>query len=200
MGSHRADHGTESTDFQADDIASVWSVEDDITPVGTTRKARNSKILEAEFVLSRAFAKHKELAALCKDALAKVPRDRFVDNFRRLLGFYYLDLIRESVSTTEKECVNLVKDPMARIHIASELADSIKPGDPSGEDQSTAEAAREKKGTEAVERWLSLANEGSKTREGAPDVVIRAHALTDDTVVDEELTKGNGPPEPFPPA
>jgi Tetratricopeptide repeat len=197
IGIRRADQDMEGAGFLDDDIASVCSIENDIAPVGPTRKDRNLKILEAEFILSRAFAKHKELAALCKDALTKVPRERFVDNFRRLLGIYYLDLIQESVSMTEKECVNVVEYPMARIHVASELADSIQSADQIGEGQSSTEAVREEQGTEAIERWLNLANEGYRTREGGPEV-FPMHALTDDTV-DEGQTEENESSGPFPP-
>ena len=112
-----------------------------------------------------------------------------------------MDLLQESVSVTEKECVNLVKGSMARTRIASVLADSIESEEPIEEGWSDTAAAREKEGIEAVERWLSLANEGSKSRGPPEDVVTEAHPLADNPTVDERLSlanegsKSRGPPE-----
>ena len=189
----------DDADLLDNDVASVWSVEDEITTPGATRKQRNSKALEAELVLGRAFAKNEELAALCKNALSRIQHDRFVNNFRRLLKSYHMDLLQESISVTEKECVNLVKGSMARTRIASVLADSIESEEPIEEGWSDTAAAREKEGIEAVERWLSLANEGSKSRGPPEDVVTEVHPLADNPTADERLTNEDEPPKPYAP-
>ena len=105
-----------------DDIQSLAS---DLDEVGSQISGpRTSRQMAARDLLAALLAENSALNPLCNDAFSKLGRDRFVDNFRKLLKRCYLDLIPFAHSNLEKATIFLLKNRQSRIRIAVQIADA----------------------------------------------------------------------------
>ena len=75
----------------------------------------------------RLIAQNRELESLCRAALTGMDERHFIENFRRLLKHYYLDLSRLARTDFEQATVYLLRSRPSRIRIAQLIVDRLKP-------------------------------------------------------------------------
>jgi hypothetical protein len=81
----------------------------------------------AEKILAALLARNEELGPLCEEVLRRASKQKLVDNLRRLLKGYYLDLRPRAVSNLENAATNLLKSRYGRVRICAELSDILAP-------------------------------------------------------------------------
>jgi hypothetical protein len=100
----------EYQDIQALDpecgIRSVVSDAEDINSVCSTRRTYPERIAEEH--LGVLLAQKQELRPQCEEALNKMRKPRFIENFRRLLKRYYLDLSRQAETNLQRATTQLL--------------------------------------------------------------------------------------------
>lgn len=72
-------------------------------------------------------ARHEELSPLYEIALSKISKERLVENLRRILKQYYLDLANTARTNLEKAAVQLLRSRWDRIRILQQIIDIIYP-------------------------------------------------------------------------
>jgi hypothetical protein len=115
------------------DIISVASITDDIYSLSSAKRTYQETI--AEDHLSSLLAQRRELKPLYEEALEKLDRTRFVENFRRLLKLYYLDLLGEAKTNLQHATIHLLRSRWARVRISNRLAGIIRPENAEDESQ-----------------------------------------------------------------
>jgi hypothetical protein len=96
---------------------------------------------------------------LYQEALQKLGRSRFVENFRRLLERYYLDLSLQAHTNLQRATINLLRSRWARIRISQCVVDILQPENEEAEpqiEQYIIEAGRK---VLDMESWIAT-NEG----------------------------------------
>ena len=95
--SEAADEGLQSVVFDRDEIS----------PQTSTRKTQLE--VPAERHLSALLAQHEDLKPLYEIVLRRMGKERFVNNFRRTLKQYYLDLVQSTNTNLERATVHLLR-------------------------------------------------------------------------------------------
>jgi hypothetical protein len=113
------------------DIASVISDTMDITFQTPTRNW--PRAIVAETHLATLLAENSDISLLCEELLAKIPRERFVQNFRRLLGSYYLALAKIANSGLEKATMLVLREDDARERVSRSIAERFTPSTQEGQ-------------------------------------------------------------------
>ncbi|KAH7108978.1 hypothetical protein EDB81DRAFT_673156 [Dactylonectria macrodidyma] len=104
----------------SDEIQSLSSDNDDIGSQAsdeTTNEGMTGKALIRVFL-----AEEPQFRALCEKALAKMGRQRFVENLRRLLKSFHKNLSEEAETEAEKAVVKLLHSRRGRLQISNQLA------------------------------------------------------------------------------
>lgn len=107
------------------DIASVTSDPTDIASQTPTRNWPQAVVAEEH--LGALLADNSEISLLCEELLVKIPLERFVQNFRRLLKSYYLDLAEIANSDLEKATILVLRKHAARERISRSVAERFTP-------------------------------------------------------------------------
>lgn len=115
----------EKSERSDDDIKSVVSDGTDNDSLTYGRKTSQEAI--AERYLGILLANNHELKPLYEEALTRMSKSRFVDNVRRLLKRYYLDLVLCTRTNLEKVTIHLLKNRWSRTRMAQHIADLLKP-------------------------------------------------------------------------
>ncbi|KAF2804373.1 HET-domain-containing protein [Mytilinidion resinicola] len=103
-----------------DDFGSILSNTADIqsnVSVDTSLPTREGKLHLAQML-----ATHPDLAPLCRKALARMDRDRFINTARKLLKPYYRNLLEEVSTERQRASVQLLKSRRGRHQIAAGMA------------------------------------------------------------------------------
>jgi hypothetical protein len=109
----------------SEDIRSVLSDTDDIHSLSASRRSHQETVAEEHVAIF--LARREELKPLYEEALTRMEKERFVDNYRRLLKRYYLDLSKHAQGNLEKAAISLLRSRWARTRIAERISDIIKP-------------------------------------------------------------------------
>ena len=140
-----------------DGIVSVISDKDDISSQVSSRKTQPEEV--AEDHLAILLARNESLIPLYEEAFSKVGRRRFIENFRRLLKRWYLDLLPYRNDNLKHATVHILKSRRIRTKIAQRILDVHTPQ--SDEDRAQTEKLNEEiEGkTSLLENWIA-SNEG----------------------------------------
>ena len=112
-------------DNVGDDVESLASAMDDIDSQRSTSKIPQVKM--AENHLADILAQHSHLISLHKDALSKIGAARFIENFRRLLKIYYLDLRQNADTNLKRASIDVLKKRWSRHRIAQQIVEIYEP-------------------------------------------------------------------------
>jgi len=125
--SPESDHalGVEGPEAANVDLQSVVSDSDEISSQISTRKTQQE--LLAERHLSVLLAQHEELKPLYEIALERMEKEHFVNNFRRILKRYYLDLLQSANTNLERATVHLLRSRWSRLRMAQDIVDRVSP-------------------------------------------------------------------------
>jgi hypothetical protein len=139
------------------DIKSASSLTDDINSQVSTRRSPQEVVAEEK--LGFLLAQNEELRGLYEASLSKISKERLIQNLRRLLKQYHLDLCRAAKTNLEKATARLLRGRWSRVRIAQMISDLVQPD--AGEDleQPLAEVPRELFDLEA---WIAR-NAGFET-------------------------------------
>lgn len=107
------------------DVVSMISDPEDIASQKATQKLALATVAEIHF--AKLFAEKLDISSLCEELLAKIPRERFVQNFRRLLKPYYIRLTKIANSDLEKATIFVLQKRAARERISRHIAERLKP-------------------------------------------------------------------------
>jgi hypothetical protein len=132
------------------DIQSILSVSDDIQSQVSTHRTQQE--IAASEQLGELLARHDELSPLYEIALSKISKERLVDNLRKILKEYYLDLADTAWTNLEKTAVQLLRSRWNRIRISQQIADIIQL-DTVNESEPEISEIPDKKSL--LERWLA---------------------------------------------
>lgn len=108
-----------------DDTRSVVSVNDDIHSQASTRRTPHE--VTAEKHLSLLLAQNKELKPLYEAALANIGKERLINNLRKILKQYYLELSSSAKTNLEKAAAQLLRSRWSRIRIAEQISHLVAP-------------------------------------------------------------------------
>ncbi|KAF3075071.1 hypothetical protein CFAM422_002863 [Trichoderma lentiforme] len=136
-----------------DDVRSVASEGDDIRSQisdVTTNEGMTGKAL-----IRALLAEQPQFKALCEKALAKMNRQRFIENMSRLLRSFHKGLAEEAKSEAEKVVTRLLRSKRGRRRISEQLAAHIDMEHEETQDKIDLEISSSK--MQNVEDWLSQA-------------------------------------------
>ena len=119
------DSSTDMRTFDNDEIQSLVSNDEDISSHISSQ--RTSQKAAAERQICALIAQSQDLLLMYEEAMTIMQKHRFVNNFRRLLKRYYLDLRGQATSALERATVELLKGRGARTRIARMIADMKSP-------------------------------------------------------------------------
>jgi len=116
-------------DKKDDDIRSNESIPDDIgSPLESTSEIVHYRQTAAKYY-SRIFTSDSELLALYREATHSMGEAKFVENHRRLLKKFFLDLCSEGYTPSQKLAVELLRSRSKRIDISSEICRLVMSAD-----------------------------------------------------------------------
>ncbi|KAL8740318.1 MAG: hypothetical protein Q9190_006963, partial [Brigantiaea leucoxantha] len=146
------------------EIQSLISDKDDIgSQVSRQRTRQEMAALDCLGIL---LAENDALDPFYKEAFPKIGRARFVDNFRRLLKFCYLDLLPLATTNLEKATIKLLKDRQNRLRIALQIADVHVPENNETRTRTERQLAEAQDRTAYLEDWIT--NNAGFTSQSAP--------------------------------
>lgn len=108
-----------------DDVQSLASDKDDIE--SRPPRTRSSYEVATEVYITNLFAENQQLCPLYEEVLSVLGRDRFINNFPRLLERYYADLSLNAETESEKAITQLLKGRWRRTEIAMQIAHIFRP-------------------------------------------------------------------------
>lgn len=142
--------GELADDDDSADIQSILSVPDDIqSQVSTHRTHQEIAAIEQ---LGELLARHEELSPLYETALSKISKERLVENLRRMLKQYYLDLANTARTNLEKAAVRLLRSRWDRIRLSQQIANVMKSDTADGPEPEISETPDK---TLFLEAWLA---------------------------------------------
>jgi hypothetical protein len=107
-------------DTLEDDIESVFS--DNVDIQSTSSAGTNLPAHEGRLHLAQILAAHPGLAPLCKRAIGRMERNRFIQTTRKFLKPYYRNLLREASNERERASIQLLKSRRGRQMIGTSIA------------------------------------------------------------------------------
>ncbi|KAL6696124.1 hypothetical protein J3F84DRAFT_373091 [Trichoderma pleuroticola] len=172
-----------------DDIRSVVSEGDDIRSQisdVTTNEGMTGKALIRAFL-----AEQPHFKALCEKALAKMNRQRFIENMGRLLRSFHKGLAEEAKSEAEKVVTRLLRSKRGRRRISEQLAAHIDMEHEEIQDKIGLEIPSSK--MQNVEDWLSQAMKPSSIEDVELAVEIDQDIAQDSDAMEMDSEDGNEP-------
>jgi hypothetical protein len=154
ISAHSGSSVSKVDDFEKEsdsgDVQSILSVPDDIQSQITTHRTQQE--ITASEQLGELLARNEELNPLYQIALLKISKERLVENLRRLLKQYYLDLSSTAQTNLEKAAVQLLRSRWNRIRISRQIANIIDPDTADEPEQEISEIPDKKA---QLEFWLA---------------------------------------------
>lgn len=114
-----------TTEAADEDLQSVVSDRDEVFSQISIRKTQQELLAEKRLIIL--LAQHEDLKPLYEIALERVGKERFVNNFRRILKRYYLDLVQSANTNLEQATVHLLRSRWTRVKIAQDIVNRVKP-------------------------------------------------------------------------
>jgi hypothetical protein len=133
-----------------EDTRSVVSIDDDVQSQVSSQLNLQERI--AEKSLGLLLARNPELGKLAEEALNKVGTARFVNNFRRLLKEFFIDIYPTATSNLEKATVNLFRRRYSRVRLSQQICEVLQPEDSEMGDQLVQQIEGKRK---YLEDWIS---------------------------------------------
>lgn len=107
------------------DIRSIISDKDELYSHEPAR--RSDQEITAEEHLGLLLAQNDKLRPLWVEALTRMEEERFVNNLRRLLKIFYLDLLQDAKTNLQQVTVRLLRQRWSRMSIARQILGLLKP-------------------------------------------------------------------------
>lgn len=105
----------------------IRSIDSDLESIGSKiSTGRSTTELFAVKYLALFFAQREELRSLHETALQKIERERFTENYRRILKSYYRGLQEEASNDTEQVVTRTLRSRRNRESIAVRIADEFR--------------------------------------------------------------------------
>ncbi|KAL7800382.1 hypothetical protein V8C43DRAFT_302439 [Trichoderma afarasin] len=172
-----------------DDIRSVVSEGDDIRSQisdVTTNEGMTGKALIRAFL-----AEQPQFKSLCEKALAKMNRQRFIENMSRLLRSFHKGLAEEAKSEAEKVVARLLRSKRGRRRISEQLAAHVDMEHEETQDKIDLEIPSSK--MQNVENWLSQAMKPSLIEDVEQAVDLDQDIEQDSDAMEMDSEDGNEP-------
>ena len=144
-------HGTH------DDVLSPPSNEDDIQSRPPSK--RSSYEVATEVYMTKLLAENEQLSPLYEEALSKLGKDRFINNFRRLLKRYYIDLSLRAETDSERAINQLLRSRWRRTEIAMQIGHIFRPVIEEAHSASAQHVELQLKQRTKMEDWLADNND-----------------------------------------
>lgn len=145
---------------QLDEIGSLISDDEDISSQISSENSLQRAIAERQ--LGALMAHHPELNMAYDEAMALMPEDRFVANFRRLLKRFYLDIRLIASTSLEHTAVGLLRSRGARMRLARIISYTRKARSEEIDAQTEKHIRRaHQKDRAEMERWTKSITPGS---------------------------------------
>jgi len=110
---------------EGDEIQSVLSGIEDILSSASSHRTSHKAVAERQ--IATFIAGNQCLLLMFDEAMKTMQKDRFVQNFRRLLKRYYIEICEHAKNDLERETVRLLRGRGARLRIAQMVADIRNP-------------------------------------------------------------------------
>ena len=134
-----------------DDVESLAS---DIEDIGSHRSiSRTPQVITAEHHLAIVLAQHSQLTSLHKKALSKIGVGRFIENLRRLLKQYYLDLRPTADTNLKRASIDILKNRWSRYRIAQQIVEIYRPDTEESQTKMPKPEDREER-MSRLEQWI----------------------------------------------
>ncbi|KAH7409341.1 hypothetical protein BKA64DRAFT_393873 [Cadophora sp. MPI-SDFR-AT-0126] len=174
------------------DIRSIISDDLDIQSRRSSKVTYQERLAEEN--LGYLLARHPQLKPLSEEALHRVGKIRFVDNLRRLLKGYYIDLRPIATTKLEIATVNLLRSRYSRARLSQQISDILDPEIDEMDDHEVRKAAITR---QELERWVVGNPEFVSPREPFDDlnVEIDDSSSDDEQVVQKATTSRGKTPE-----
>lgn len=144
------------------DVRSLISVDDDIqSQLGGPTTPR---LYIAEQAIGDFLASLKEIRPLYEESLRILGKHRFINNFRRLLKMYYIDLRPIAKTKLEKATVDILRSRNSRANVAVNIFDAVNT-DKEGDDEDKVTYAVDKR--KELESWIQQSEFGSPNGDGS---------------------------------
>jgi hypothetical protein len=136
-----------------DELQSIVSDDDDVGSQASDETTSEGKIGKA--LLGIFLAEEPNFRPLCAKAMARMSRQRFVENLRRLLKSFYRNLVMEAESVNQNSVAKLLRSRRGRLRISHQVADHIQSSQEETirVDRNSPLVRREEK--HGVETWLA---------------------------------------------
>ncbi|KAH6698143.1 hypothetical protein BKA61DRAFT_497437 [Leptodontidium sp. MPI-SDFR-AT-0119] len=115
----------ETPEAADNDAHSIISDRDEIFSQVPARRSHQELLAERHLTLL--LAQHQDLTPLYDIALERMEREHFVDNFRKILKRYYLDLVQSASTNLEHATIHLLRSRWRRVRIAQDIVDQASP-------------------------------------------------------------------------
>lgn len=140
--------------LELDESRSIASDDDDISSQISSQKS--SQRATAERQPGALMAHDPELNIAYNEAMASMPGDRFVTNFRRLLKRYYLDIRPFASTSLERTAVELLRSRGARTRLAKIISNTRNANNEELHAQTEGQIRRvHQKDQTDMERWIA---------------------------------------------
>ncbi|KAK0110693.1 hypothetical protein ONS96_002294 [Cadophora gregata f. sp. sojae] len=131
------------------DIRSIISDDIDIQSKRSSKATYQERIAEEN--LGYLLARNPQLRPLSEEALRRVGKIRFVDNLRRLLKRYYIELRPIATTKLEVATVNLLRSRYSRARLSQQMSDILAPEHDEADEQQVQQAAITR---QELENWI----------------------------------------------
>ena len=160
------------------DTRSVISDLHEINSQASTRRSLQEVLAGEHLVIL--LTQHKELQPLFRDALNVINEKRFVDNMRRLLKRFYMDLALQAKTNLEHAATNLLRSRWSRIRLAQKIVDRLSP---QKQEDTTRQISEIQLQVRDLEAWIASNAGLSSHLANFPDINV---PLPFDEVIEEE--------------
>ncbi|PVH88843.1 hypothetical protein DL98DRAFT_158071 [Cadophora sp. DSE1049] len=163
------------------DIRSILSEDLDIQSKRSSKVTYQERLAEEN--LGYLLAQNPQLRPLSEEALRRVGKIRFVDNLRRLLKRYYIDLRPIATTKLEIATVNLLRSRYSRARLSQQISDILAPENDETDEQLVhhAEITRQE-----LENWIVRHPEFVSPQEEFDDLDLE---IDDSSSDDEEVVQ-----------
>ncbi|KAG4439306.1 hypothetical protein IFR05_005239 [Cadophora sp. M221] len=169
------------------DVRSIVSDDVDIQSKRSSKATYQERLAEQN--LGYLLARNPQFRPLSEEALHRVGKIRFVDNLRRLLKRYYIDLRPIATTKLEIATVNLLRSRYSRARLAQQISDILAPENEETNEEIVQHAETKR---QELESWIAHNPEFVPPGEVVEDLDLEIDESSSDEEVIEETRVPTG--------
>lgn len=142
-----------ATKNSPNDIGSLASDDDEIdsrASIASTPTEMNGKALIAMFL-----AEEPQFREICKKAMARTEKQRFIETMRKLLKTFYKRLVQEAETEAQKAVARLLRSRQGRRRISWQLATHLQEEEEEAQEELRVDHEPSLEGKIGIESWLA---------------------------------------------